>query len=99
MALNIATSSNVRGLGDFKKRREIFYHLHSKNFYIILLQETHSSKQFEKRWKSEWRGQVFYSHGTTNVRGVMTLISRKVKVKILRIERGVKYSIKHIFNT
>ena len=65
-------SLNVRGLRDGIKRRMIF------NFYrtrtdILCLQETHSDRETEKLWTSEWGGDAFYSHGTTNSCGVAIL--------------------------
>ena len=47
-------SYNVRGLGNYQIRREIFYYLNHKDFDIALLQETHSSKNIEKLWKTQW---------------------------------------------
>ena len=67
-------SQNVRGLGDFKKRREIFHSFHLSKYEIFLLQETHSSLEHEIQWKNEWGGEIFFSHGSTNSRGVCILL-------------------------
>ena len=68
-------SFNVRGIGEGSKRRTIFRHLKNKfPNSIYLLQETHSSVDVEQKWKMEWNGDVYFSHGTTNSCGVMTLI-------------------------
>ena len=75
-------SLNVRGIANFKKRRKLFHYLHKKEFDIVCLQETHSLKVDYKRWKSEWGGRMFCSHGTSNSRGVAILISKKVPLKV-----------------
>ena len=64
---------NVRGLRDFKKRRKLFNYLkkHSSSQGIIFLQETHSTKDVEKFWKAQWGGQIMFSHGRNDSRGVL----------------------------
>ena len=64
---------NVRGLRDFKKRRKLFNYLkkHSSSQGIIFLQETHSTKEVEKFWKAQWGGQIMFSHGSNDSRGVL----------------------------
>ena len=34
------------------------------------MQETHSSVMVEEQWSDNFRGKIFYSHGTTNACGV-----------------------------
>ena len=68
-------SFNVRGIRQKLKRRTIFRHL--KNKYpngIYLLQETHSTTDVEKTWKLDWNGDIHFSHGTNDSRGVAILI-------------------------
>ena len=72
MSLNLI-SLNVRGLRNPEKRRAIF-HRYRSSCKILCLQETHSDSETEKIWKSEWGGQIYFSHGQTNARGVATLI-------------------------
>ena len=74
MSLKLLTL-NVRGLRDNIKRRAIF------NFYrnkgdIICLQETHSEENDEQGWAMEWGGDILFSHGSTNARGVCTLLKK-----------------------
>ena len=71
---------NVRGLGNFSKRREIFHYLHTKDFNVIHLQETHSVKYMEKLWKSQWGSRIYFSHGQSNARGTAILVKRNVNV-------------------
>ena len=60
-----------------QKKRAIFRHLHKKYpFHIAILEESHSSADIENRWKAEWGGNIFFSHGEKNARGVCILIPR-----------------------
>ena len=67
-------SQNVRGLQDPLKRRQIFHSFNLSKYNIFLLQETHSNANCEQHWKNEWGGEIFFSHGTTNSRGVCILL-------------------------
>ena len=64
---------NVRGLRDFKNRRKLFNYLkkHSSKQGIIFLQETRSTKEVEKFMKAQWGGQIMFSHGSNDSRGVL----------------------------
>ena len=81
-SLGIATY-NVRGLGNNKKRGEIFYYLNNKPFQVIFLHETHSSSKTINRWRLEWGGDIFCSHGKTNSKGVAIMLKRVAGVKVL----------------
>ena len=39
---------------------------------VLFLQETHSSSKVEQKWKEDFKGHVFFSHGKTNSCGVLT---------------------------
>ena len=78
---------NARGLGDFRKRREVFNMCHSKGYDIIFVQETHSTKRVENLWKSEFGGKIYFSHGTSQARGVAILIRKNVNIDICDVER------------
>ena len=79
-------SYNVRGISGYPKRSKIFNFLKNKYYDIICLQEIHSVKNIAKIWKSQWGGQTFYSHGTSNSKGCMILIKRKQKTVIHHID-------------
>ena len=49
---------------------------------MILLQETHSTKKIEKMWQKEWGGNIYYSHGSSNARGVCIMFKPGSKYKI-----------------
>ena len=76
---------NVRGLRDSKKRDKIFKYLLQGNHNIILMQETHSSNEIEKLWRSQWGGDIYYSHGSNSSRGVAILVKRECKAKLMNI--------------
>lgn len=66
-------SFNVRGLHMETKIIPIFQYIIRKNIDICFLQETRSKESDENIWKNEWGGEVFFSHGTNQARGVMVL--------------------------
>ena len=61
-------SLHVRGIRSFEKRKAISYWLTKKKSDIIFLQETYGTPGVENHWKSQWRGDVFFSHGSENSR-------------------------------
>ena len=77
-------SFNVRGISSFAKRCKIFHYIHQKEFDIVLLQKTHSSKSTSKLWNSQFRGRIYFAHGSSNARGVCIAIRKKANVKIHR---------------
>ena len=83
MALNII-SINVRGMRDPVKRREVF-EFYRKRGNILCIQETHCTPEEEKIWKSEWGGEVIFSHGNSTSRGVAIFFHRDLK-KVIKIE-------------
>ena len=66
---------NVRGLRNQLKRRSIFSYLKDQNCQFYFLQEIYSEPNDEKIWKSEWGGDIFFSHGSTHSKGVCILIN------------------------
>ena len=48
----------------------------------MLLQETHSELSIEKKWKEEWAGDIYFSHGTSSSKGVCILIPHKLNITI-----------------
>ena len=64
-------SYNCNGLADNNKRRTIFTWLKEKEYNIYCIQETHSTIRDEVAWKKEWGGEIYFSHGQRNSKGVM----------------------------
>ena len=75
-------SLNVRGIRDQLKRRSIFAYFKDHSPKIIFLQETYSEPCDEMIWKSEWGGEIFFSHGTKHSKGVCILIHPSLRSKI-----------------
>ena len=75
MVVNII-SLNVRGIKNSIKRRAIFDHYRSRCDWLCL-QETHLTEQTCKTWANEWGGQIIFSHGETNARGVAICVKKQ----------------------
>ena len=75
-------SFNARGLANRTKRVAIFLWLKAKGQGIFLLQECHSNANQEHIWKQDWDGEIFFSHGESNCRGVAILVSKNLDVNI-----------------
>ena len=53
---------------------------------IILLQETHSTKEVEKKWQKEWTGKSFWHSGNTSkVSGVAILLKENLAITLLQL--------------
>lgn len=81
-------SFNVRGIRQEIKRHSIYQYIKKKNIDICFLQETHSTDKDENQWKNEWGGEVYYSHGTSQARGVMVLVRPGFDLKVDNIIKG-----------
>lgn len=83
-------SQNVNGMREFVNRRKIFGYFKQKSADILCLQETHSTLKDEKFWSNEWRGQVIFSHGTNNSRGVAVFFRKDLDYQILRVVKDAQ---------
>ena len=75
-------SFNVRGLRCSKKRHSIFRFIKRKCIDVCLVQEAHCTIKDENTWKNEWGGEVYYSHGGRDSRGVMILVKNGLDFKL-----------------
>lgn len=66
-------SYHVNGLQTKMKRKKVFTLLKEHNLDIVMIQESHCTKDIEHLWKAEWGGGVFATHGTSESKGVMKL--------------------------
>ena len=83
---NISISTyNCRGLRGHKNRNKIFEWLRGKDHDIIFLQEAHCSVQDECKWRKEWNGDIYYSHGTRDARGVMILLKNNINIDVIDV--------------
>ena len=49
-----------------------------QNADIAFLQETYSTPDVVEKWRFQWPGKMFYSHGTNHSRGTLILINDKL---------------------
>jgi exonuclease III len=75
-------SFNVRGIQCNNKRKSIFRFIKRKNVDICMLQEAHCILRDELLWRNEWGGDIYYSHGANNARGVMILVKAGFDFKL-----------------
>ena len=78
-------SLNVRGIRTFEKRKCIFNWLLKQKADIFFLQETYSTKDIENQWRKQWRGDLFFSHGSSYSRGVLILVRENLDFKVKSI--------------
>ena len=79
-------SLNVRGLGDCVKKCSLFHWFrkhHNTESKIIFLQETHVTKDKEKKWDKVWDGKKFFANGTSRKRGVAILLPKNMVCSVL----------------
>ena len=86
-------SLNARGIRDFAKRETIFSWIQKQNADIAFLQENYSTPDIVEKWRFQWPGKMFYSHGTSHSRGVLILISDKLQfeLKYVRSDTDGRY--------
>ena len=70
-------SFNGRGLRSKNKRNLVFKWLSTSHFGITMLQETHAIISGHNLWKKEWEGEIYFSNGESNSKGVATLIPKE----------------------
>ena len=73
-------SSNVRGLGDNQKRREIFNWLKAKD-----LQEVHCTENTTTIWAAEWGYETLFSCCTSAKGGVAILFKNNFDFQIQKV--------------
>lgn len=83
------SSTNVRGMHDFQKRRDLLHHLRQKKFQIYCLQDTHFTENLEPYICAEWGGQILFSSNTSNSRGVCILFNNDFEYKILKDKHDI----------
>ena len=65
--------NNVKDLQSSKKRLKLIEYLKHKleSNRVLFLQETHSVSDNKNAWNDDFKGQAFFSHGTSNSWGVV----------------------------
>ena len=88
MSFNFTLATlNIKGLGQKKNTREVFHWLRRYHNGIILMQETHCTKECQETWKRDWGGDIFFSNGTSNSRGVAVLLPNNTDYTIKKKTR------------
>ena len=90
-------SLNARGIRSFDKRKTIFNWLCKSGADLCFLQETYSSKEVENIWRKQWKGDMFFSHGSSHSRGVLILVRDQLDFKLLssRVDDQGRYILLH----
>ena len=88
-------SFNARGIRSFEKRKALFGWLMKNKSDICFLQESYSTPEVEKIWKSQWKGEMFFSHGTEHSKGVLILIknSLEFELKSTKVDKNGRFII------
>ena len=90
-------SLNARGIRSFDKRKTIFNWLCKSGADICFLQETYSSKEVENVWRKQWKGDMFFSHGSSHSRGVLILVREQLDFKLVssKVDDQGRYILLH----
>ena len=88
-------SLNARGIRSFEKRKASFGWLMKDKSDICFLQESYSTPEVENIWKSQWKGEMFFSHGTEHSKGVLILIknSLEFELKTTKVDQNGRFII------
>lgn len=78
-------SLNVRGIRSSTKRKALFTWLNERKYDIIFLQETYSTVDVEYIWKTQWKGKLYFSHGSNHSCGVMVLVRGDLDFELISI--------------
>ena len=83
------SSMNCQGLGDMKKRRDVFHYLRNKNYSIYLLQDTHFDSELEQYVKSEWGYTCHFASYNSSSRGVAVLFNNNFEFSVTNVQTDV----------
>ena len=78
-------SLNARGVRSFEKRKAVFGWFFNQKVDLCFLQETYSTKEVENIWKKQWKGEMFFSHGSEHSRGVLILIKNSLEFELISV--------------
>ena len=89
---------NVNGLRAADKRPAIFKKLRDERYDLSFLQETHCTPEVQTIWQAEWGGNIIFSNGVSNSRGVAILFGRGLDYKCVKklIDVHGRYIVVHI---
>ena len=75
---------NCQGLGDRKKRKDVFSYLRCKKYNIFCIQDTHFTPEIENIVRAEWGYECHFSSLSSNSRGVAILFNNNFEYKVIR---------------
>ena len=81
------SSMNVNGLGNFKKRKDVFNLLREKGHDIYFLQETHIKTELEDYIRASWGYNLWLAGAESNSKGVAILFNSTFEYKLHSITR------------
>ena len=81
-------SLNARDIRSPEKRQALLIWLQKQKVAIIFLQETYSTKEIENNWKRQWKGPMFFGHGSNNSCGVLVLVRDSLEFEMKSIING-----------
>ena len=79
-------SCNCQGLGDFRKRKDLFQYLREKKHDVYFLEDTHFDSKQTSQIRSEWGYECFFASFNTRSRGVAILLNNTFDFKANIIE-------------
>ena len=76
-------SLNVRGIRDYRKRQKLYCWLSKQggNANISFIQEAHCTPEVGQSWKPQWASHLYFSCGTNQSRGVITLFGKTLEYR------------------
>ena len=78
-------SLNCQGLGEQRKRRDVFHYLRQKQHCIYLLQDTHFDSKIERYVRAEWGYNCHFASKNSQSRGVAILFNNNFEYKIKKV--------------
>lgn len=76
-------SINSNGLQQSEKRKRLVEWATQQKCDILLMQETHFTKEIEKKIRNDFPGELCYSHGLSNARGTAIWFKKNLNYKII----------------
>ena len=88
-------SINARATRTFEKRKALFLWLSKNKVDIVFLQETCSSPDVKILWKTQWKGDLYFAHGSEHSRGVLILVKERLnfELKSCSLDKQGRYFI------
>lgn len=79
---------NCRGLGDRKKRRDVFNFLRETKASVICIQDIRIDPKLETYIRAEWGYDIIFSPYKSNARGTAILLNPNYEYKIKKYKKG-----------